>query len=117
MLKDPAKKIDEAQCQQHFSEGFGIFSGKGKHQAKLRFYPTIAREIASQQWHPDQQGEWDDGDYLLSFPYSDDRELVQDILRHTPNVVVEGPAKLKKRVQGQLHAGLEVFSGKRIRRP
>jgi len=116
VLKSVAKKINEAQRQQHFSEGFGIFSGRGKHQAKLRFFPAIAREIASQQWHPEQRGEWDNGDYLLNFPYSDDRELVQDILRHTPNVVVEGPTKLKKHVQDQLHAGLEVFSGKRIRR-
>lgn len=115
-LKNTAKKVDEVQRQQHFAQGFGIFSGQGKHQAKLRFFPTIAREIASQQWHPEQQGKWDGSDYLLSFPYSDDRELIQDILRHIPNVVVEGPVKLRKRVQDRLHAGLEVFSGKRIRR-
>ena len=110
LLKTAAQKVDEQQCQQHFTEGFGIFSGQGNHQARLRFFPAIAREIASQQWHPQQQGEWDDGDYLLSFPYSDDRELVQDILRHTPNVSVEGPTKLRKRVHDQLRAGLEVFS-------
>ena len=115
--KSAAKKINEIQRQQHFAEGFGIFSGQGKHQARLRFFPAIAREIASQQWHPEQQGEWDEDDYLLSFPYSDDRELIQDILRHTPNVVVEAPAKLKKGVQDRLHAGLQVFSGKRIKRP
>ncbi|MEE8058235.1 MAG: WYL domain-containing protein [Pseudomonadales bacterium] len=105
-----AKKISTEQQQQHFAQSFGIFSGKAKHQARLRFFPAIAREIASQQWHPEQQSEWEGEDYILSFPYSDERELVQDILRHIPSVVVEAPAKLKKSVQNRLYAGLEVFN-------
>lgn len=112
-----AKKISADQQKQHYSESFGIFSGHAKHQATLRFFPSIAREIASQQWHPEQQGEWDGDEYVLSFPYSDDRELVQDILKHIPNVMVEAPVKLRRTIQARLHAGLEVFSGKRIRRP
>jgi predicted DNA-binding transcriptional regulator YafY len=105
-----ARDIQEKQQQQHFSESFGIFSGAAKHQARLRFFPSVAREIASQSWHPEQQGEWDGEDYILSFPYGDDRELLQDILRHVPNVVVEGPGTLKKKVRDRLLAGVEVFA-------
>ncbi len=78
----------------------------------MRFSPAIAREIASQQWHPQQQGEWQGEEYVLSFPYGDDRELVQDILKHTPNVVVEAPAKLKKAVKSKLQQGLERYLDK-----
>jgi predicted DNA-binding transcriptional regulator YafY len=101
-----AKNIEQADLLEHFSESYGIFSGKGKHLAKLRFLPHIAREIALQQWHPQQTGAWDGNDYLLSFPYSDDRELLGDILRHTPNVIVEAPAALKKKHQQRLKDGL-----------
>jgi predicted DNA-binding transcriptional regulator YafY len=101
-----AKTIPQADLLEHFSESYGIFSGKGKYIAKLRFLPEIACEIALQQWHPQQTGEWDGNDYLLSFAYSDDRELLGDILRHTPNVVVEAPAALKKKHQQRLKEGL-----------
>lgn len=108
----PAKKISQQQQQAHFADSFGIFAGKGRHVATLRFLPAIAREIANQQWHPRQQGEWQGDHYLLSFPYSDDRELVQDILKHTPHVVVEAPALLKKAVKNKLQQGLEQYLDK-----
>lgn len=104
-----AKVISPEQCQAHFSESFGIFAGKAKHQARLRFAPAIAREIANQQWHPQQQGEWQGEHYVLSFHYSDDRELIQDILKHTPHVVVEAPVSLKKAVKNKLQQGLEQY--------
>ena len=118
---EPSEKtaldIAPDELKAHFSQGYGIFSGAATHSATLRFAPAVAREIALQQWHPEQTGEWDGNDYLLRIPYSDDRELIQDILRHVPHVYVEAPVKLRKAVQNRLHAGLEVFSGKRIRRP
>lgn len=114
VIEQPAEKISEEALKEHFTQGYGIFSGEAKHTAKLRFYPAIAREIACQQWHPAQQGEWDGDDYLLTLPYSDPRELVQDILRHIPNVYVEAPASLRQQVQAQLLAGLEVFAGQGV---
>ncbi len=106
------KAIDIAneQLDQHYSPGYGLFAGNNKYKATLRFFPTIARDIAKQQWHPQQHGEWDGKDYLLTLPYSDQRELVQDILRHSPNVVVESPARLKNAVKRQLHMALEVYN-------
>lgn len=115
--QQPSLAVAPEKLHSHFSQGYGIFSGPATRQAVLRFGPAIAREIAMQQWHPEQSGEWDGGDYRLTVPYSDDRELVQDILRHVPNVYVESPTTLRKAVQERLRAGLEVFSGKRVRRP
>ena len=117
VIDEKAVRVSADQLAEHFEQSFGIFAGTVRHTAKLRFNPIIAREISLQQWHPQQQSEWEDDEYLLSLPYSDDRELIQDILRHMPHVYVEAPVKLRRAVQNRLHAGLELYSGKRIRRP
>ena len=109
---ETAEKVDQKRIEQHFTAGYGIFSGAAKHTAQLRFSPSIAREIASQNWHPQQQGEWRGDEYLLQIPYSDDRELIQEILRHTPNVYVQAPAALRKKVQSRLQRGLELNLGR-----
>lgn len=106
---DKAHSVSRETLQQHFSESYGIFAGKGSHTAKLRFLPAIAREIALQQWHPQQVGEWDGEDYLLSFPYSDERELIGDILRHLPNVVVETPSGLRNAIFRRLQSAIELY--------
>lgn len=116
-IAEPAQEIARDELQSHFGESYGIFAGKAKHTAKLRFFPEIAREISMQQWHPEQIGEWDGDSYLLSFPYSNPSELIGDILRHIPNVYVEAPVALRKSVQEKLRLGLELLSGTRVRRP
>lgn len=115
MSADKRHVVLSADLEKHFSEAYGIFSGAAKHTATLRFDSCIAREIASQLWHPNQKGQWEGRDYVLSFPYSDDRELVQDILRHVPNVYVEAPVALRNKVQRRLQDGLGRFVGKVIR--
>ena len=78
--------------------------------ARLRFTPERARWVASEQWHPDQQASWlADGGYRLEVPYSDDRELVMDILKHGPDVEVEGPEELRRRVRRLLDAALHHY--------
>lgn len=103
----PAARITSAELEAHFSQGYGIFSGAAAHRATLRFHPEIAHEIALQQWHPSQQGRWQGEDYLLTIPYSDSRELVQDILRHVPNVSIDEPDSLREEVQTRLKKGLQ----------
>lgn len=114
LVKEKRKDVTETKRQAHFAETYGIFSGQAKHTATLRFLPEIAREIAQQQWHPKQQSEWQGKDYLLSIPYADDRELILDILRYSPNVFVESPVALRKKVQNKLQSALGIFVGKRI---
>ncbi len=110
--RQPAKVVPHEKQKAHFEQSYGLFAGPAKQTATLRFNAEIAREISLQSWHPQQVGEWDGDNYLLSFPYSDERELLQDILRHIPNIYVEAPAQLRKAVHKRLQAGLELFSGK-----
>ena len=76
------------------ASSYGIFSGKADKAAVLRFTPKQARWVASEQWHPEQLRRFEkDGSYVLEFPYSNDSELVMDILRYGENVEVVSPAQ------------------------
>src|SRR5665647_3027771 len=79
-----AKRIDEA-----VGAGYGIFGGAPKAWATLKFSPERARWVAGESWHPQQERKTEaDGSYVLSFPYSDDRELIGDIMRFGADVQV-----------------------------
>ena len=82
-------------------------AGKPKAWARLRFTPERARWVAKEGWHPQQEGRsLPDGSYELSIPYSDDRELIGDILRFGPDVQVLGPQALRQKVQQRLLAAV-----------
>jgi predicted DNA-binding transcriptional regulator YafY len=99
VLDRPAREIGDRELDAHVAGGYGIFTGTPQAVARLRFTPARARWVAAEQWHPRQQASWlADGSYRLEVPYSDDRELVMDILKHAAEVEVEGPAELRRRV-------------------
>jgi predicted DNA-binding transcriptional regulator YafY len=111
MLKEKAKEVPKSKLKEVLESGYGIFSGKAVIWAKLRFSPERARWVANEQWHPQQKGKLEpDGSYLLEIPYSDDRELMMDILRHGAEVEVIASAKLRKRIQQELRAALTRYS-------
>ena len=86
ILGTQARDIPELRLDRHFATGYGIFAGKPKRKALLRFTPERTRWVAEERWHPEQKGRYDGNHYLLEIPYSDDRELVLDILKHGPDV-------------------------------
>lgn len=107
VLNEAATDVSTEELDQTLGNGYGIFSGKAVQWATLRFTPERARWVAAEQWHPQQKGEWDaQGHWVLQIPYSDDRELVMDILRHTPEVEVLAPARLRDRVLEKMREGL-----------
>jgi proteasome accessory factor C len=106
---EAAVEMPRETLDAHFSKSYGMFAGEPTGTATLRFLPGIAREIAMQQWHPEQVGRWDGRDYLLSFPYSKPHELVGDILRYVPNVIVDGPVELREMVGQRLQEGMELY--------
>lgn len=107
VLNEAATDVSPEELDQTLGSGYGIFSGKAVQWATLRFSPERARWVAAEQWHPEQKGEWDaQGHWVLQIPYSDDRELVMDILRHTPEVEVLEPAGLRQRVLEKMREGL-----------
>jgi predicted DNA-binding transcriptional regulator YafY len=104
VLEASAKEVSAKNIDQALGTGYGIFNGAAQGWAKLKFTPERARWVAGETWHPMQESSFDpDGSYLLSFPYSDDRELIGDILRFGADVEVLGPADLRAAVRKALH--------------
>ncbi|CAK0780264.1 WYL domain protein [Gammaproteobacteria bacterium] len=110
LLKKPAKEVEPAELDEVYAGSYGIFGGKPKHLAQLRFSPSAARWVANVEWHPHQAGQFDaEGRYILEVPYAEPTELVMDILRHGPNVEVLKPVELRKAVGDALKRAAEVY--------
>jgi predicted DNA-binding transcriptional regulator YafY len=106
-----AKELDSQQLRASMQSGYGIFGGAVKGWAKLKFTPERARWVKREEWHPDQKGrEEPDGSYVLEIPYSDERELVGDILRFGKDVRVQGPKTLVEAVKNQLQNTISYYS-------
>jgi len=104
ILESKALEMSAKDLDAHLASGYGIFSGTNTKTAKLKFTPERARWVASENWHGQQISEFDaQGNYILEVPYSDDRELMLDIMRHGGHVEVLSPKDLRKKV-AQAHA-------------
>jgi predicted DNA-binding transcriptional regulator YafY len=100
LLEQPAKDVSESDLREMFETSYGIFNGKNRQIAKLKFTHFRAQWVAREIWHPDQVGEvHPDGSYTLEVPYGEDWELIQDILRQGADVEVLGPEVLRKKVR------------------
>lgn len=105
ILDRPARAVPNGQLNETLGSGYGIFSGKAVHKAVLRFTAERARWVAQEQWHPKQKSRLEKGGaYVLEIPYSDDRELVMDILKYGPDVEVLAPDALRERVKKLLRS-------------
>ena len=101
--KGKAKEVSDAVLDAYFSPAYGIFAGPARYVAVLRFSPLRARWVEHEHWHPKQLCEHlPDGGCRLRIPYSDERELLMDILRQGAEVVVEAPDSLRRRVKEEL---------------
>ncbi len=110
VTETPAQAVSDEQLDKAVAAGYGIFAGAGTQTACLRFSAERARWVAAETWHPQQQAEFlPDGRYQLTFPYSDDRELIMDILRHGEHVEVIKPESLRQRLKQSLRAALEIY--------
>ena len=59
-----------------------------------------ARWVERETWHPLQECHTEaDGSYVLSVPYSDDREILGDFMRFGADVEVLEPRELRAKVQ------------------
>lgn len=110
VLDAPAKKVSREDMRAHFQSGYGIFAGKATHRAILKFTPDQAQYVSLETWHPDQSDSWlADGSYVLEVPYSNDQELVMDLLRFGREVEVLGPPQLRQRVFDSLCAAARIY--------
>ncbi|CAL1241075.1 helix-turn-helix transcriptional regulator [Candidatus Methylocalor cossyra] len=103
LTEESALDVPEPELDRHYASSYGIFAGPPRHTAVLRFTPERARWVAEELWFPGQDGEFlEDGSYRLRLPYADARELILDILRYGPDVVVESPLELRRAVAERL---------------
>ena len=102
-LARPAKTVAESTLNRELASSYGIFAGQPHATAVLRFTAKRARWVAEEIWHPEQQSRWlDDGRYELRLPYSDDRELLMDILKYGADVEVIEPSALREGIRQHL---------------
>lgn len=110
LTRDTAKDLPEHELDAQLSSSYGIFAGKPSAVAELLFSPLAARWVATETWHPEQQGGYlEDGRYRLQVPYAQSVELVGEILRHGADVEVVGPASLRDAVVGAMQASLAQY--------
>ncbi len=111
LLNEKCKDISDKEMNEHFTKSYGIFSGGADKTAKLKFSPKSARWVSGESWHPEQRSHVEkDGSYVLEFEYSQDPELIMDILKHGDEVEVLAPADLKKKVISKLEKSLKKYA-------
>ena len=104
------KEIGEDTLERHYASGYGIFAGTATQEAVLQFGASSARWVSRETWHPEQVGTPQlDGTYLLQFPYSQEPELVMDILKYGADVEVLAPESLRKAVAEKLRAAAKLY--------
>jgi predicted DNA-binding transcriptional regulator YafY len=110
---ETAVHVAVQQVDDLLGRDFGVYAGKDRQWAKLRFTPVQARWVEAEVWHPDQKSTLlDDGSYLLEVPYSDPRELMLEILRFGPDVQVLEPAELRNAVKDRLQKAAAQYTSK-----
>jgi predicted DNA-binding transcriptional regulator YafY len=103
ILDAPAQEVGTAELRRVTQGSYGIFAGQPTEWAVLRFTKYRAQWVEGELWHPQQMAIREpDGSYLLKVPYSDDRELLGDILRFGADVQVLEPKELRAKVQRTL---------------
>lgn len=105
---DTAKILDidifhlpKHQIEHHYTQTYGIFSGKKIETAELKFTPPLSLWVCDECWHPQQQGKLEaDNTYYLSIPIGYDlTELTMQLAMYGDNVTVLSPTRLKKALQ------------------
>lgn len=103
LLEKKPKDVSERTLDKTLGAGYGIFSGQKVQWATLLFSPEVARWVSSEQWHHNQKSRFlNNGSYELKVPYSNNIELLMDILRYGSNVKVIAPKELANQVREEI---------------
>jgi len=109
LTKSPIHTIDNAALNAHFNDTYGIFGGKATHTATLRFDAYVAQEAAQKNWHPSQTQTWQGDTLTVTLPYSDDRELIREILKYGEHIHVINPPNLRDKIRNRIVKMLEQY--------
>ena len=111
VVEEPAREVADESMDRVLGAGYGIFSGAETQTAVLRFTPERARWVADEVWHSRQAGRIEaDGSYVLELPYSQEPELVMDLLRYGAGVRVLAPETLRATVARELAAATRQYA-------
>jgi len=101
--KDAAINIEVKLIDELMGRDFGIYSGGERQWAKLKFTPVQTRWVQAEVWHSEQKTTInEDGSLIMEIPYSNSKELMLDILRFGPDVMVLEPLSLRQAVKEKL---------------
>jgi predicted DNA-binding transcriptional regulator YafY len=104
ILEKNSEDVSEKKLNDVLGSGYGIFSGKDVTWATLHFTGQRARWVASERWHPNQKSKFlSDGTFELKIPFSDDRELLMDVLKHGAEVEIIEPPELRDKVASEIN--------------
>ena len=106
-LDQPATELALEQVEAAMDRGYGIYAGGGgvREWARIRFSTPAAAWVSREAWHPEQQGVLlEDGRYELRVPYTDDTELLMDLMRHGAEAEVLEPPQLREKIAARLRA-------------
>jgi len=109
VLETSATDVDEKLLTEHLESAYGIFSGQADKTVILQFTGIHANYIEKEQWHPEQQGEWQQGKYILKIPYHNPTELIMDILKYGADIEVLAPKALRREVQQKIRAMWTIY--------
>jgi predicted DNA-binding transcriptional regulator YafY len=110
LVPGKVKEVSDKELDDVLASGYGIFSGKSVQWATLRFTPAAARYVSMEEWHPKQKAAWNkDGSYTLEVPFSSEKELMMDVLRHGPDVEVLRPDSLRRAVAASLEKSIRHY--------
>jgi predicted DNA-binding transcriptional regulator YafY len=105
VLELKAREVPLKQVQAEMDGGYGIYAGGQRQWATMAFEPQAAQWVSKEEWHPEQRSRWlDEGRYELTVPYTEETEILMDILRHGDQVRVLAPAALVKAARARLAA-------------
>jgi predicted DNA-binding transcriptional regulator YafY len=109
-LENDALEMSDQDMVSAFGLGYGIYTGQPLQHAVLVFSPDRARWVQQEQWHKDQVGKLlPDGHYQLEVPYTDERELVADLLGFGNSVKVLKPISLVHSLTAALAAAMSNY--------
>jgi predicted DNA-binding transcriptional regulator YafY len=110
LSENEALRCDEQELDAVLGAGYGIFSGTDLHWATLKFRPERAKWVSLEEWHPSQRTKFDhEGYFILEIPYTEEHELVMDILRFGPDVEVLEPASLRSVVIKKINEMSKIY--------
>ena len=114
VIDTKAREVPMKQVAAAMDAGYGIYAAgtdKPVQWAVLLFNAQGAQWASREEWHPQQQGQWQpDGSFELRLPFVDDTELVMDLLRQGDQVRVLAPTSLVRAVRARLQAAAAQYA-------